>query len=261
MESKTTYANPSPLRLPGDDYARFLNANKAFEGGGLLPPPGGGFQIPPVTQFKVARVEPQVGGAKVSLTWLADDLEVTDRVQIQAWISSDYGLLATNANPKDIDFSTLVTYGAPVIFNDSPGEFFVPATRSIVAVFSAATLHSSGVVTLRQFQPTVAVEINPLGSYLEYRSASFDISPVRSTTYLVNTSAASVVCTLPPVRSTPPGMVVITKKITGDANTLHLVGSGGVETIDGALSFNDPTAYAKFMVTSDHRNNCWWKII
>lgn len=258
MEPKTTYATPAIYR-PGDDYARLLNANKSFEGGGLLPPPGGGFQIPPVTEFRVARVEPQIGGAKVSLTWLAEKLEIHDRVQIQTWISSDFANFSSEINPRDINFSTLVTYGAPVVFADSPGEIFIPTTRPIIVVITAATMHSSGVVTLREFQPTVAVEITPVGSYQDWKAASFTVDATRSVTYLIDTSGGALTATLPPVLSTIPGIVTTLKKTTADANAITI---SGPQNIDGAASVSTgATAYATVQVTSDHRYNVWHRLI
>ena len=239
------------------DYGRLLNQSKAFEGGGLLPQPGAGKRIPSVTGFKLLSNAPAIGGAKVVVGWNGEQLARNDKVQLQVWASSDYAVLTTTFNPKDVSQLTLTQFAATHVFSTSPGELFIPASQPITVVITAATLHSSGVLSLLDFQSSVAVNVTPLGSVVERKSADFNVSLTTSTTYLIDTTAGNVLATLPPVSTTLSGVIHTFKKISTDVNTMTI---GGPENIDSAPTLATPAAYMSYVITADKIGNQWWLI-
>lgn len=241
----------------GDDYGRLLNQTKAFEGGGLLPQPLRGQRIPTVNNLKVIRNKSVLGGAQVTLGWLDENLGDLDKIEVQVWAASDFGNFLASNNIKDIDFSTLVRYSAPVVFKSAPGELFIPATQSMVVVLTAATVHSSGVVSLDSFQSSAAIVVEPLGSAMDYRSASFTITSYTPTVYIIDTSGGAVTATLPPVASVPNGLPLNFKKITTDANAMTI---SGPENIDGAASLSTTIGYVNYVIIADRTNNQWWLV-
>ena len=239
------------------DYGRLLNQTKAFEGGGLLPQPNAGRRLPNVTQLTLLRNEPSVGGARVSVGWNDSALEVNDKIQIQVWAASDYSILTTTQNIQDISFNTLKTYSAPFVFDSSPGEFFIPASQSMVVVITAATVHSSGVISLPQFQASISVKISPLASLVETKTASFSVSTSFPTTHLIDTTSGSVTATLPPISSALSGLIQRFKKISTDGNTMTI---SGPQNIDGAGSLATNMAYVSYEIIADPVANQWWLI-
>lgn len=239
------------------DYGRLLNQSKSFEGGGLLPQPGGGRRLPTVTGLTLLRNEPSVGGARISVRWNDETLEVKDKIQIQVWASSDYGILTTAGSITDVSNLTLRKFSAPFIFDTSPGEFFVPASQRMVIVITAATVHSSGVISLPQFQSSISCVITPLASVVEHKAANFRVSSTQEATYIIDTSAGAVTATLPPVASFPDGFRVGFKKITTDANAMTI---SGAENIDGAATLSTTIGYVNYEIISDLLSNQWWLI-
>lgn len=240
-----------------DAFGRLLNQSKAFEGGGLLPQPLRGQRIPTVNNLRVVRNKSVLGGAQVSLTWLGENLGALDKVEIQVWAASDFGNYRGNVNIRDINFSTLVSYGSPTVFSSAPGEIFIPATERMVIVLSAATIHSSGVVSLDTFQSTAALIIEPLGSQMIQQTASFTISSPTPATYLIDTTAGAVTATIPPVASVPDGLELKFKKISTDANAMTISGS---ENIDGAATLSTTMGYVSYVIIADRYNSLWWLI-
>lgn len=239
-----------------DAFGRLLNETKSFEGGGLLPQPLRGQRIPTVNNLEVVRNKGVVGGAQVTVRWLGENLGVKDKVEVQVWASSDFGNFILNDTITDIDFSTFVRYSAPIIADQSPCELFIPATQRMVAVITAATVHSSGVVSLKDFQSSAAIIVSPLGSTIYNKSASFTALTIPAT-YLISSSGGAVTATLPPVKSFPDGTILNFKKISTDANNITIVGS---ENIDNFASFISSAPYISYTIISDRMNNQWWRI-
>lgn len=248
---------PVAVKPIGSDFERLLNQTKSFEGGGLLPQPGAGRRLPTITGLTLARNTSVIGGAQLVLTWNDENLEVLDRVQIQVWAASDFGKTSSLQNLNDINFSTLVRYSAPFIFDTSPAEIFIPASQQMPVVITVGTLHSSGVVSLKDFQSSVAATITPLGSRVSYVGANFDVSPLYSMTYLMDSSSGGFTATLPPVRSCPQGIVLDFKKISTDANFITIDGS---ENIDNFASIIFDAPFMSYTLVGDRVNNQWWRI-
>jgi len=250
----TTQGNPSQFK---SDYGRLLNQTKSFEGGGLLPQPGGGKRLPSVTSLRLLKNSPAVGGAKIAVTWNDEQLTSLDKIQIQVWASGDFALISKFSNPTDINTFTLPKYFASFVFDTAPGEFFIPASQAMTVVITAATLHSSGVVSLPQFQATLAVSITPLAANVEHPTSSFNVSYSIPTTHIVDTTAGSVTATLPPINSCPQGLTHIFKKISSDGNSMTI---GGPQNIDGAATLSTPLQYVSYVITADTVSNKWWLI-
>ena len=251
-------ANRTPLvQTPGSDFDRLLNQNKSFEGGGILPQPGAGRRLPNVTGLTLARNTSVIGGAQLTLTWNDETLEILDRVQVQVWASADFNRISSLQNINDINLSTLVRYSAPVIFDTSPGEIFVPASQRMPVVITVGTLHSSGVVSLKDFQSSVATTVVPLGSKIATYTASFEVPTIGGVTYFLDTTSGGVVATLPPVKAFPDGSVLNFKKISTDANSITI---GGSENIDNFASFISSAPFISYTIVGDHRGNQWWRI-
>lgn len=251
----------APMRKAGienGDFARLLNQTKSFEGGGILPQPGGGEKrLPSISGFQLLSNESVLGGARLTLGWNDEQLAVQDKIQLQVWASQDWNVITTSYDPTDISYANLVQYQAPVVCTTSPGYVFVPAVRRMLVVITAGTVHSSGVISRVQFQSSVAAVVQPVNSFMERKTANFTVDNVYQRTYLVNTSGGNITATLPSVSTVNEGFEVAIKKITADANTITIQPAGS-DVIDNLASIVTAVPDICYVFRAERANSKWW---
>jgi hypothetical protein len=195
---------------------RLVNTSNSFEGTCLPPIPQNGYRVPTVTNFGVSRIEPCIGGAFVTFTWLQENLTPNDYLEI--FIFNDYKKpMSSNQNVRDNWKG--VPKQEPIISSHktsgSPARIFVPTTIVLPMTAAIATRHSSGVLSDYDFLGETSFIVSPEWvKWREFTAGHSDIRNDEPNIYgLCDSTGGIVTINLPPISDVADGFPLTFKKI------------------------------------------------
>lgn len=247
--------------IDANNIARLINQNKQYEGGGIAPFPQGGTRITTINNLKILRNQPQVGGAKITLTWNEESILPTDYFNI--FVFSGYAFSQFTTAQTSLDTSSVLStslYQAPIVVQQAPAEIFISANQRIQVTLSVATRHSTGILSAPDFQSYVSVIVDPVTIFTKRLTVSGTADPFNPTLYLIDCTSGNVTLVLPDIAQMTDGFPIIVKKIDTSANSVS-VQVTGTQYIDVATSIDTwNTAFLSKTYRCEKPNLLWWTV-